>query len=98
MEIKNILVATDFSAPSNMAVNYGVSLARRFRARLTLLHILDRPRTEGSHGSETAHQRIEDQRRDEALQRLEAQLAPEDQDDLDLQVALATGGVQSEII
>jgi nucleotide-binding universal stress UspA family protein len=98
MDIRNVLVPTDFSPPSNLAVNYGVSLARKFRAKLTLLHVLDRPRAEGSHVSETELRRIEDQRREDALQKLGALLAPEDQDDLDLQVVLKTGKVQPEIV
>jgi hypothetical protein len=32
MEIKSVLVPTDFSVPSITAVNYGVALGRRFRA------------------------------------------------------------------
>ena len=39
--LKNILVATDFSEPSNAALAYGRSLARQFGARL---HVLSRRR------------------------------------------------------
>lgn len=39
--LKNILVATDFSDPSNAALLYGRSLARQFDARLHVLHIVE---------------------------------------------------------
>lgn len=39
--IKNILVATDFSEPSGVALAYGRDLARSNRARLHVLHSVD---------------------------------------------------------
>jgi len=36
--LKNILVATDFSAPSDAAIVYGRELAQSFGARLTIFH------------------------------------------------------------
>jgi nucleotide-binding universal stress UspA family protein len=41
IRLKNVLVATDFSEPSDAAVNYGRELARAFGARLTVLHVVD---------------------------------------------------------
>jgi nucleotide-binding universal stress UspA family protein len=38
---KNILVATDFSEPSDSALNYGRELAGRFHAMLHVLHVAD---------------------------------------------------------
>ena len=38
---KNILVATDFSEPSESALTYGRELARRFNATLHVLHVTD---------------------------------------------------------
>jgi nucleotide-binding universal stress UspA family protein len=40
IDVKKILVPVDFSEPSKKAVNYGVSLALRFNARLILAHIV----------------------------------------------------------
>ena len=37
--LKNILVATDFSEPSAVAMAYGRDLARSYRARLHVLHV-----------------------------------------------------------
>ena len=38
--LKNLLVATDFSEPSDVAVTYGRVLAQAFGARLHLLHVV----------------------------------------------------------
>lgn len=39
--LKNILVATDFSEPSDAALAYGRELARTFRAQLTVVHVVE---------------------------------------------------------
>jgi universal stress protein A len=39
--LKNILVATDFSEPSDAALRYGAELARRFGAALHVVHVVD---------------------------------------------------------
>lgn len=39
--LKNILVATDFSEPSGVALAYGRDLARNYGARLHVLHVVD---------------------------------------------------------
>jgi nucleotide-binding universal stress UspA family protein len=39
IHVKKIMVPVDFSEPSKKAVNYGLSLALEFRARLVLAHI-----------------------------------------------------------
>ncbi|MEO8482473.1 MAG: universal stress protein [Acidobacteriota bacterium] len=41
IHIKNILVATDFSAPSEAALLYGRNFARQSSATLHLLHVVD---------------------------------------------------------
>jgi len=41
IRIKNVLVATDFSEPSDAALNYGRELARSFDATLHVLHVAD---------------------------------------------------------
>lgn len=42
-EIKTILFATDFSESSDEAFAYALSFARRFEARLFLLHVISEP-------------------------------------------------------
>ena len=39
--LKNILVATDFSEPSGVAMAYGRDLARSYSAKLQLLHVVE---------------------------------------------------------
>jgi nucleotide-binding universal stress UspA family protein len=39
--IKNILVATDFSEPSGVALAYGRDLARNYNARLHVMHVVE---------------------------------------------------------
>jgi nucleotide-binding universal stress UspA family protein len=41
MTLKNILVATDFSEPSDAALAYGRELAARFNATLHVLHVTE---------------------------------------------------------
>ena len=41
MPLKNILCSTDFSDYSNQAVPYGIALAKKFRARLYMCHVID---------------------------------------------------------
>jgi len=39
--IKSILVPLDFSPPSKKALDYAVTFARQFKAKLTLLHVVE---------------------------------------------------------
>jgi nucleotide-binding universal stress UspA family protein len=39
--LKQILVATDFSQPSDAALRYGRDLARSYHASLHVLHVVD---------------------------------------------------------
>ena len=41
-DIRNVMVPIDFSEPSRLALEYGVDVARVFRARLSLVHISNR--------------------------------------------------------
>ncbi|MFN8061944.1 MAG: universal stress protein [Vicinamibacterales bacterium] len=43
--LKNVLVPTDFSEPSAVALKYGLALAEAFGARLHLLHAVEDPFT-----------------------------------------------------
>jgi nucleotide-binding universal stress UspA family protein len=41
IQIKNVLVPTDFSEPSDVALRYGKAFAENFQAALHLIHVLD---------------------------------------------------------
>jgi nucleotide-binding universal stress UspA family protein len=43
LTLKKVLVATDFSEPSNTALEYGRALARTFGASLEVLHVIQSP-------------------------------------------------------
>ena len=49
-EFKNILVATDFSAPADRAVDAAVMLAQTFEGKLTLFHVYELPTNYGYSG------------------------------------------------
>ncbi len=42
-EFKKILFATDFSESSDYAFQYAHSLAKKFRARLMIIHVINEP-------------------------------------------------------
>lgn len=41
LRIKSILVPLDFSPPSKKALDYAVTFARQFKAKLTLVHVVE---------------------------------------------------------
>ena len=41
ISLKNVLVATDFGEPADMALKYGREFARTFGAKLHVLHVVD---------------------------------------------------------
>ncbi len=50
--IARILVPTDFSATSDTALGYAITVAKQFGASLHLLHVVDDPFVGGAFGSE----------------------------------------------
>lgn len=48
LTIKNVLVATDFSECSQIALTYGRGLARQFGATLHVLHAVEPPMSDGT--------------------------------------------------
>ena len=78
--LKNILVATDFSEPSDVALRYGRELASRFDATLHVLHVVQNiyPATLGMEGAATVGAQILQQIEAEATQRLHGLLVDSD--------------------
>jgi nucleotide-binding universal stress UspA family protein len=83
MRIQNILVPVDFSPPSKLAVDHGISLARKCRAKLTLLHVVESSATKDL--------------QDQVLRSLSSLVASEDQDDLDLAIVMKSGKIEEHI-
>jgi len=96
MDIRNVLVPVDFSPASQFAVDFAVSFARKFRARLTLLHVVETP-SALTYTFPTEGDKAGKQLSDDVLGRLSAMLSPEDQDDLDLQIRIRSGNIEAEI-
>jgi nucleotide-binding universal stress UspA family protein len=96
MEIRNVLVPVDFSPASQFAVDFAVTFARKFRARLTLLHVVESA-TALTYTFPIENDKVGKQHSDDALSRLSAMLSPEDQDDLDLQIRIRSGSIEAEI-
>jgi nucleotide-binding universal stress UspA family protein len=96
MRINKVLVPVDFSPASTLAVNHGIALARKFRAKLSLLHVVETP-TALLYTFPSEGERVERQRQEQAEKMLPILVSPEDQDDLDARFLVKTGEVQEMI-
>ncbi|HET9132443.1 MAG TPA: universal stress protein, partial [Terriglobia bacterium] len=96
MDFRNVLVPVDFSPASQFAVDFAVLFARKFRARLTLLHVLE-SKTPLGLSLPIENDEAATKRSNEVLAKLSAFLSPEDQDDLDLQIRIQTGNIEAGI-
>jgi nucleotide-binding universal stress UspA family protein len=78
--LKKILVATDFSEPSDAALAYGRELARTFGASLTVLHVVDNilTRTYGVDGVVLADPQFQREIETSAQRQVDASLFDED--------------------
>jgi len=95
MQIRKVLVPVDFSPPSTLAVNHGIALARKFRAKLMLLHVVESPSAlYALPGEAEKHQA---QRKEQAEKMLPALVSPEDQDDLDAEFFVRSGDIADVI-
>ena len=86
--LKNILVATDFSEPSAVALNYGRDLARSYDATLHVVHVIqDLP---ALHGPEIGFAYADVERNIEAAVRrdLDAAIKPGDHETLDIRTMI----------
>ena len=101
--LKTVLVATDFSEPSNVAVTYGRTLAEAFHASLHVLHVLDDVTLRGGVGEgyigpaptfSQREQAIEQEARDE----LNYLFSDAERDKLKAHVTVATGRAVAEIL
>lgn len=95
MNINRVLVPVDFSPPSTLAVNYGIALARKLRAKLSLLHVVESPSLLYRYPHEV--EKLQTQRKEQAELMLPALIGSEDQDDLDLRFIVRTGEIEEVI-
>jgi nucleotide-binding universal stress UspA family protein len=92
MQIKKVLVPADFSPPSTLAVNHGVALARKYRATLSLLHVVESP-SALLYTFPGEADKVVAQRREQAEKMLPLLVSDEDQDDLDVKFIVRAGEV-----
>ena len=90
--LKNILVATDFSEPSDAALAYGRQLARAFGARLTVLHAAENlsPRAYGSEGFVFIEPDSQSQVEAAARQRVRSLMSDDDRSELRAEAVVVT--------
>jgi nucleotide-binding universal stress UspA family protein len=96
--LKNILVATDFSEPSAVALNYGRDLARSYDASLHVVHVMED--LLALHGPEIGFAYSDVQRNIEAGMRrdLDATLSAEDRRTLDARTVITRASNVSHAI
>lgn len=83
--ISRILVPTDFSAASELALDYATTMADRFGASVHLLHVVEDPFVAGALGTEVyigASPSVRDTLIDQAAERLARLVAPPDRERL----------------
>ena len=90
--LKHILVATDFSEPSDAALAYGRQLARAFSARLTVFHAAENlaSRGYGSEGFVFVEPDFQSQLEAAARERARARISDEDCDELSAEAVVVT--------
>ena len=99
IRIKNVLVATDFSAPSAIALDYGRELARTYGARLHVLHVVEDLRWRyATDMAPTALIGIQEDIEASARVRLDGVLADEDRRQLRAHATVVTAVAPSEAI
>jgi nucleotide-binding universal stress UspA family protein len=97
INIRRILVPVDFSGPSHTAVNYGVSLALQFNARLILTHIV--PSSTALVYTFPTQSFAFEQEQAKYAKSMMPDLVPEDyRQRLDLQTIVKVGEVRSELL
>jgi nucleotide-binding universal stress UspA family protein len=99
IRIKNVLVATDFSEPSTVALDYGRELARMYGAKLHVLHVVEDLRWRyATDMAPTALVGIQEDVEASAASRLDTLLTDEDRSQLRAHAVALTAIAPSEAI
>jgi nucleotide-binding universal stress UspA family protein len=98
--LKDILVATDFGEASNTALLYGRELARRFGARLHVIHVVDLlvAHVGASEGFITNLQELQQDDEVQAEEDLQRLLSEEDRQALRARTVVTTSSTPAEAI
>lgn len=89
--LKNILVATDFSEPSSVALAYGRDLARSYSAQLHVLHIVEDVLMRYSSEAGFALPQVQKDLENVARRDLDALITDDDRRTLNLKTAIESG-------
>jgi nucleotide-binding universal stress UspA family protein len=99
IRIKNVLVATDFSEPSTVALEYGRELSRTYGAKLHLLHVAEDLRWRyATDMTPPVLVDVQDDLEASLRSRLDALLTDEDRRELDARAVVQTAIMPSEAI
>jgi nucleotide-binding universal stress UspA family protein len=98
--LKDVLVATDFGEASNTALLYGRELARRFGARLHVIHVVDLlvAHVGASEGFITNLQELQQDDEVQAEEDLQRLLSEEDRQALRARTVVTTSSTPAEAI
>ena len=98
--LKDILVATDFSEASGTALLYGRDMARRFGARLHVIHVVDLllAHVGAAEGFLGNIQELQDEDEAQAERELQALLSEDDRQNLRARTAVVTSSTPAEAI
>lgn len=91
LALRNILVATDFSEPSSVAMAYGRDLARNYNARLHVIHVVEDVMLRYSSEVGVALPALKEDLVKAARKELESRLTDEDREQLKAVPVLDTG-------
>jgi nucleotide-binding universal stress UspA family protein len=97
--LKTILVATDFSEPSDAALAYGRELARNFGARLVVLHVANNiVAYGGGDGVVIMEPQLQSQIEAVARQRLDSLISNDDREQLGASTVMLVSNATSQAI
>ena len=96
--LRNILVATDFSEPSSVAMAYGRDLARTYNARLHVMHVVEDVMLRYSSEVGLALPALQEDLVKAARKELESRLTDEDREQLKVVAVLDTSANISQAI
>jgi nucleotide-binding universal stress UspA family protein len=98
--LKDVLVATDFGEASNTALLYGRDLARRFGARLHVIHVVEQliAHVGSAEGFITNIQELQEDDEAQAEKDLRAVLSDEDRQVLRARTVVTTSSTPAEAI
>jgi nucleotide-binding universal stress UspA family protein len=97
MRIKKLLAPIDFSPASRVALDYAAAFARIFRAKLTLLHVIE-PSAALALAFPDEAVRIEKESKEQSERMLAAMVTSQSQQDLTPKIVVKSGEVDREIV